>query len=105
MALKIQSFRKVVPTAGTAVPIVSAKQNNVVAFLIRALSTNTGKIFVGSSTSANSTDGLFLSAGESNEKSSRTTKYGINLHWDLFSIYINSEVNGEGVIVEYEVNE
>ena len=105
MALRIETFRKTVATAGTAVPIVSARQNNVVAFAIRALDDNTGKIFVGSSTSCDSTDGMYLNAGESNEKSARTTRGGVHLHWDLYKIYIDAEVNGEGVIVEYEVDE
>lgn len=105
MALKIESFRKTVAVAGTAEPLIATKLNNVVAFAIRALDTNTGKIFVGSSTSANSTNGMYLEAGESNEKSSRTTRGGIHLHWNLNLIYIDAAVAGEGVIVEYEVNE
>jgi hypothetical protein len=104
MALSIASFRKTVASAGTAEPLVASKLL-AVSFTIRALDGNTGKIFIGSSTSCDSTNGMWLNAGEANEKSPRTTKYGIHQHWDLANVYIDSEVNGEGVVVEYEVDD
>lgn len=104
MALRLDSYRLVVPTAGTAVPLSAAKLL-VVSFVVRALTANTADVYVGSQTSANSTNGMFLLAGESNEKSPRTTKYGIHQFWDLSKVYLNAAVSGEGAIVEYEVDE
>lgn len=103
MALYVKSFRKTVGVAGTAEPLSSTKLL-AVSFVIRALKNNTGDIYVGDS-SVDSTNGMWLDAGEANEKSPRTTKYGIHQQWDLSKVYIDAEVNGEGVVVEYEVNE
>lgn len=104
----LETFKKTVASAGTAEPLSSTRLLTP-SFVVRALpsdhpsSPNTGYIYVGSSTSAGVTNGMPLSPGESNEKAARFTRYGVHKLWDLSKIYIDAQVSGEGVIVEYEV--
>ena len=82
--------KKTVTTAGTRVQL--ATTTTVKSVTIKALATNTGKIYVGSSTVA-STNGYELSAGDS-----------ITLDIaDLASIYLDSSVNAESVTYIYLV--
>lgn len=104
MALKVTSFRKTVTTAGVAVPLSSANIFTE-SFVIRALSANTGVIYVGDSSSANSTSGMFLAAGDANSKDAKPVTRGALQKFNLKLVYINSSVNGEGVIVEYVTEE
>jgi hypothetical protein len=99
MSLKVSTFSKNVGTAGTRVQL-STTNLYASSLIIRAKSANTGVIYVGDSTVASS-NGMFLAAGESNELSGPPTKHGIPLNFNLKNIYIDSSVNGEGVIVEY----
>jgi len=48
---------------------------------------------------------MFLSAGESNEKSASTVTRGALQLFDLSKIFIDASVNSEGVIVEYVAEE
>lgn len=76
--------RTTVTTAGTQVALSSSTACKSVT--VKALSTNTGVIYVGNS-SVSSSDGLQLAAGDS-----------VNLDIDnLGTVYIDSSVNGEGV--------
>ena len=81
----IRNGKKTVTTAGTRVALVGSS-TSCAAVIIRALSANTGTIYVGDS-SVSSSNGHTLSAGES---------VGLAIN-DLASVYIDSSVNGEGV--------
>lgn len=76
---------KTVTTAGTRVQI-STTSRPVTGVIIRALSTNTGTIYVGNATVASS-NGFPLLMGEA-------ISIPIN---NLNKVYIDSSVNGEGV--------
>lgn len=93
-ASSIGGGRKVVTTAGTAVPLIStvASTNWVI---VQAETDNTGKIAVGDSgvlaALTSQTRGVVLSAGES-----------VTLPLsDLRQVYIDSTVNGDGVTYLY----
>lgn len=73
-----------VTTAGTSV--VLASSTSIVSVTVRALSSNTNKIYVGSS-SVSSTNGFQLSPQE-------TVSLDIN---NLNKVYIDADTNGEGV--------
>ena len=103
MALYVKTFKKTVTSAGTA-EALSSEKLLVTAVTLRALKTNTGDIYIGDS-NVSSVDGMFISASEVSEKSARTTKYGIQKHWNLNLIYIDSDVDGEGVVVEYDIEQ
>jgi hypothetical protein len=99
MALILKTFSKTVTTAGTRVAL-SSSQLLTEAFTIRAKAANTGNIFVGDSTVTSST-GMFLAAGESNEKEAKPTNRGVLKQFDLAKVYLDASSNGDGVIVEY----
>jgi len=77
--------------AGNAVPL-SSTSYPFQSVDITAKDTNTGKIYVGSAT-VSSTSGIFLNAGDSISFWGNNGDY----NGDLKNIYINSDVNGEGV--------
>lgn len=104
MALKVKSFRKTVTTAGAQEPL-SASNLFTEAFVIRALTANTGVIYTGDSVTATVTDGMFLAAGEANEKAARSVSRGKLEKFNLKLVYMNSSVDGEGAIIEYMVEE
>lgn len=80
---KLAGFgQKTVSAAGTAEKLTTTKTKDV---LIKALSTNTGLVYVGDST-VSASNGYQLSAKEE-----------ILLPLDASKIYIDSAVNGEGV--------
>ncbi len=84
----VGSGQTTVTTAGT--PVVLASSTATASMTIRAFSTNTGKIYVGSAGVSSST-GFILSADET-----------VSLDLDnLSKIFINSSVNGEGVSYIY----
>lgn len=103
MSIGLETFRKTVSVAGTA-EALSSTRITTPAFVIRALDSNSGKIYIGSSTSCDSTDGMFIHPNETNEKAARFTRYGVHKLWDLSKIYIDCEITGDGVVVEYEVD-
>jgi len=80
----------VVTTAGTAVKILSTDEGDYT-LIIKALSTNTGLIYVGNS-DVDSTNGFELSA---KEEAIIVIKEG------SMDIYIDSSINGEGVSYIY----
>ncbi len=80
----IYNGRKVVTTAGTRVTLASSQA--VSSVTIKALSTNTGKIYVGDGSVA-STNGFQLAAGE-------TISMDIA---NLATVNLDAAVNGEGV--------
>ena len=86
----ISNGSKAVTTAGTAVALATSTACQSV--LIQAKAANTGVIYVGGST-VSSTSGIFLYAGESVEMSVD----------NLSDVYINSSVNGEGVVFTYGI--
>jgi hypothetical protein len=103
MALILKTFSKNVTTAGTRVAL-SATKLYTTAFAVRAKSANTGVIYIGDSTVTSST-GMFLASGEANSKEGKTNARGTIQTFNLEKIYIDSSVNGEGVIVEYIAEE
>jgi hypothetical protein len=74
-------------TAGTAYPIPVEAEG----LSIKALSTNTGKIYVGNATTATSSAGYELTAGQS------TSVGGEGFYVAANTIYVTSSVNGEKV--------
>lgn len=77
-----------VTTAGTRVPLAASTASTSIT--IRALSTNTGLIYVGNS-SVSSSNGFQLSARET-----------VSMDLDnLAKVFIDSSVNGEGVTYIY----
>lgn len=83
----IGSFQKSVTTAGTRVQLDT---HTCKTFIVKAKATNTGLIYVGDVTVANS-NGFILSAGDTVSYDASNT----NL------VYIDSSVNGEGVSCSY----
>lgn len=80
--------QQTVTTAGTRVQLASSTPTTTIT--IRAKSTNTGKIYVGTVT-VTSSNGFILSASET---------VSIDLD-NLSKVYIDSSVNGEGVSYIY----
>jgi len=95
MARPIKGSNKDVTTAGTAVAL-SATSLLVSSVTIEAKATNTGVIYVGSST-VSSADNDGLAATESINWESDENTGTI----DLAAQYIDSSVNGEGVNIWY----
>lgn len=98
MALReLVTFQKVVTTAGTRVKLTAAS-TKIRKVKIKALKANTKAIFLGSVT-VTAANGYQLNAGDEIEI--------LDLFWrdgdiiDLTSLYIDSEINGEGVSVVY----
>jgi hypothetical protein len=94
---ELRSGQKLVTTAGTAVPL-SATSKHICKLWIKALSTNTGLIYVGDS-GVDSSSGFELSKTNEIDLSSVFAKD--NFIMDLSEIYIDSSVNGEGVSIAY----
>jgi hypothetical protein len=90
----IADNRKTVTTAGTRERLVAAS-TTCKYVIITALSSNTGRVMIGGSTvvaAVGATSrGVPLNAGE---------KFGLPAD-DLYDIYIDSTVNGEGVMFVY----
>jgi hypothetical protein len=82
--------QKVVTTAGTAVKVLTT-DDGYYTLIIKALSTNTGLIYVGNS-DVDSTNGFELDAGEETI---------IVISEGQLDIYIDSSVNLEGVSYIY----
>lgn len=101
MATVIKTFRKVLGS-GSAEKISSSRIMTQ-GFAIRAELTNTGEIYVGDS-AVTTTSGMFLQAGESNEKYARALARGYTTTYDLSKIYIIG-TSGDAVRVEYEMEE
>jgi hypothetical protein len=80
----VRNNKVTVTTAGTRVAL--AGTTTIQGVVVRALDTNTGNIYVGSS-AVDSTNGYVLGAGEA---------VGLAID-DLAKVYIDSSVNGEGV--------
>lgn len=89
-ATSIGTGSKTVTTAGTRVQLATTTSCRRVH--IQAKEANTGKIFIGGN-AVSSTSGIFLFP---------TTSITLNIS-DLDEVYIDSEVNGEGVIFTYEI--
>jgi len=77
--------RTTVGTAGTAVILTTATKTDTVT--IKALSTNTGNVYVGDNT-VSSTNGFPLASSES---------ISIDLDHNVSNLYIDADNNGEGV--------
>ena len=102
MLLKLAHFKKVVTTAGTQVAITPSTIRSP-KVVISAEPDNTGYIYVGDSTVSSADCARVLSAGDSLELSIGDYASGAS-GWELSSIYIDSEVNGDGVFVGYSVS-
>ncbi len=95
---QVVSSTKDVTTAGTEVRL-KASRTTVSSVLIQAKGTNTGNIYVGDST-VSSTTGIKLTAGQTLPIST-DHKEMLGQILDLNTIWIDSSVNGEGVILLY----
>ena len=94
--LKVIAEEKLVTTAGVRELLKDSRPNEVVVYTvtIKALSTNTGKIYIGDETVA-STNGFPLDPRDS------VTLNSEKANIDLSEIYIDSAVDGEGVRLIY----
>lgn len=102
MAVAIATVSKNVTTAGTRVAL-SATSLVVREFEVQAKTTNTGIIYLGASDVASS-NGRQLTAGDSWAMASLVQddkESTPNITIDLANVYIDSSVDGEGVIVTY----
>ena len=98
MGLIIASLKKTVAAAGTEVALAATKTlaRNI---KIKALHGNTNMIYVGAN-GVSSTTGYVLDAGEVLDLSGLEAS-GADEYFDLNTIYIDSDTNGEGVTVSY----
>ena len=98
--LQTAGFTKTVTTAATAVTLKSSR--TLARWVtIQALAANTGAICVGGSdVTCASNRGIRLTAGQSFAMIAVGEKKDTNTY-DLFTIYIDASVNGEGVQVTY----
>jgi hypothetical protein len=94
---ELRTKKVIVTTAGTRVPL-NATKKYVNKLWVKALSTNTGLVFLGD-VSVSSTICFQLSAKEEIDLSTIYAKD--NFVIDLNEIYIDSAVNGEGVSIAY----
>lgn len=101
MATKLKTFRKVLGS-GSAEALTSSRILTQ-GFAVRAELTNSADLYIGDSTVTTST-GMFLQAGESNEKYARNLARGYTTTYDLSKIYIVG-TTGDAVRVEYESDE
>ncbi len=101
MAVTMTTTSKDVTTAGTRVALF-ASTTLVYEFEVQAKNANTGTIYLGGAAVA-STNGRQLTAGQSWSTSGLLddAAKSKNLLIDLGAVYIDSSVNGEGVIVTY----
>lgn len=88
--------KKTITTAGTAEALVS-NSTPCKTVTIQALLSNTGKVYVGTSSVSSTTYGVVLSAGETFSLSNE----GHDSRIDLSTIYIDVDTNGEGVTFFY----
>jgi len=93
------SASKSVTTAGTRVQLSTDSSIRSGYIVIQALSTNSGKIFLGGTT-VSSSNGLTLSASASVTLNAEAIKGGARIY-RLSDFYIDSSVNGEGVNITY----
>jgi hypothetical protein len=101
MATVLKTFRKVLGS-GSAEQLTSSRILTQ-GFAVRAESGNAGTVYMGDA-SVTSTSGMFLDAGESNEKYARAMARGVNTVYDLSKLYIIG-TSGDAVRVEYEAEE
>lgn len=97
--LCFKTLTKNVTTAGTQVPL-SATKILTSFFRITAKPTNTGYIYWGDKDVDNSCDRLL--PGDAVNVSGAPTTNATHLMYNLANIYVDSSVNGEGVIVTYQ---
>jgi len=86
---------KDVETAGTAKALVDSS-TKIIGLEITAKSTNTGKIYVGSSSVSSSNSGIVLEAGDV-----FSLRLPAGQYTDLSKWYIDAEKDGEGVTFTY----
>jgi hypothetical protein len=96
--------KKTVATAGTRVQLIATTPTKAQGVCIQALSSNTGKIYIGDSTVVGSTlvgcgYVLGIPAGAVIPGFSTTIQASNAL--DVSQFYIDADVNGEGVLVSY----
>ena len=101
MATILKTFRKVLESA-SAEQITSTRILTQ-GFAVRAEIANTADINIGDS-SVTALTGMFIQAGEANEKYARNTNRGATVEYDLSKIYIIG-ASGDAIRVEYEAKE
>lgn len=98
--MNITSYKRTVTTAGTAVRLATSSLK-VQKAAIKALSTNSGLIYIGKTHNADdvsSSDGFELSAKEALSLDPYDVR-GQDTVIDLYDIWIDAATNGEGVTV------
>lgn len=103
MAVKIMDGRKAITTAGTAERLVATKGTMAWWVEIQAFRGNTGYVSVGASTTLVATGterGVILGALSSKPFAIDARPGGMGMI-DLYDIWINAEVNDEGVNFVY----
>ena len=100
MATKLKTFRKVLGSASAEA--LSSSRILTQGFAVRSELTN-DILYIGDST-VTALTGMFLQAGESNEKYARALARGYSTTYDLSKIYIIG-TSGNAVRVEYEADE
>ena len=101
MATVLKTFRKVL--GSTSAESISATRVMTQGFALRAELTNSATIYVGGN-DVTTSNGMFLQAGEANEKYARALARGYTTTYDLSKIYIIGSA-GDAVRVEFEVEE
>lgn len=91
-----------VTTAGTQLPLV-ATPTFVRSLVIQARRGNTQAVYIGTSAIDNAT-GISLLAGETLAYDGPRDKHGVSSTFNLADIYVDSNVNGEGVTFIYSVD-
>lgn len=99
---RVTSFQKTVTVAGTreALSLGQPYNTQVQAVTIRALSSNTGIVYVGDSIVA-AANGYTLTAGETISFSIDGLEWNVGSYIDLTQIWLDVSVGGEGVCVTY----
>ncbi len=95
MIVKMKPLGAVVVAAAGTAATLSSSDLTVHAVVIQAEETNTGNIYVSDST-VDDANGHILTPGEP-----LTIDVGLNMEINLADMYIDADVNGDGVRVNY----
>ena len=100
--LDLISAQKTVTAAGTAEPLATGRPSEMRTqlLIIKALTTNAGKIYVGNGT-VSSTTGLDLDPGDVITYEVEPEEWENNIAINMSMIWIDSDNNGEGVVYQY----
>lgn len=107
-AITSTTLKRTVTAAGTAVQLQTSSVLCVGA-IIQALDSNTTSVYVGNASSdvtnhSGASPGIALAAGESITLANIQAVHGGQLNWDLSTLYLDADTNGEGVAILYFTN-